>query len=73
MEQDKLVTFGIVGNTPETGYGYIKRGAEVEHGFVVDSFVENPNLETAQGYIAVVTITGITVFYISKQVVTLKS
>lgn len=51
-EQGKLVTFGIVGNTPETGYGYIRRGAEVEHGFVVDSFVEKPNLETAQEYIA---------------------
>ncbi|EHY1013760.1 TPA: mannose-1-phosphate guanylyltransferase/mannose-6-phosphate isomerase [Vibrio vulnificus] len=51
-EQGKLVTFGIVGNTPETAYGYIKRGKEVEHGFVVDSFVEKPDLQTAQEYIA---------------------
>ncbi|EGR0072336.1 mannose-1-phosphate guanylyltransferase/mannose-6-phosphate isomerase [Vibrio vulnificus] len=50
-EQGKLVTFGIVGNTPETGYGYIKRGVQVGHGFVVDSFVEKPNLETALEYI----------------------
>ena len=49
--QDKLVTFGIVGNSPETGYGYIKRGKAVEHGYVVDSFVEKPNLETAKQYI----------------------
>ncbi|WP_286259760.1 mannose-1-phosphate guanylyltransferase/mannose-6-phosphate isomerase [Pseudoalteromonas apostichopi] len=51
-EQGKLVTFGVVGSTPETGYGYIKRGAEFGNGFVVDSFVEKPDLVTAQGYIA---------------------
>jgi len=28
-KQDKLVTFGIVAKSPETGYGYIKRGAQV--------------------------------------------
>ena len=49
--QGKLVTFGIVGNKPETGYGYIKRGNAIESGFVVDSFVEKPNLETAKQYI----------------------
>ncbi|WP_439145979.1 mannose-1-phosphate guanylyltransferase/mannose-6-phosphate isomerase [Vibrio sp.] len=51
-EQGKLVTFGIVCSTPETGYGYIKRGAEIEYGFIVDRFVEKPNLETAEEYIA---------------------
>jgi mannose-1-phosphate guanylyltransferase/mannose-6-phosphate isomerase len=50
--QDKLVTFGIVGNKPETGYGYIKRGLPFDTGFVVDAFVEKPNLATAQQYIA---------------------
>jgi mannose-1-phosphate guanylyltransferase len=49
--QDKLVTFGIVGNSPETGYGYIKRGDAVEHGYVVSRFVEKPNLSTAKQYI----------------------
>ncbi|MBB1318440.1 mannose-1-phosphate guanylyltransferase/mannose-6-phosphate isomerase [Shewanella sp. SR43-4] len=49
--QDKLVTFGIVGNKPETGYGYIKRGQQFQSGFVVDSFVEKPDLATAQQYI----------------------
>ena len=50
-EQGKLVTFGIVGNKPETGYGYIKRGEQYQAGFVVDRFVEKPNEATAQDYI----------------------
>ena len=49
--QGKLVTFGIIGNSPETGYGYIKRGAPLECGYVVDSFVEKPNLDKAKQYI----------------------
>lgn len=47
----KLVTFGIVGSKPETGYGYIKRGNPIEHGFLVDSFVEKPDLEMANHYL----------------------
>jgi mannose-1-phosphate guanylyltransferase/mannose-6-phosphate isomerase len=47
----KLVTFGIVPGLPETGYGYIRRGAELDNGFVIDSFVEKPDLETAQTYL----------------------
>jgi mannose-1-phosphate guanylyltransferase len=47
----KLVTFGIVGDKPETGYGYIKRGKAYQHGYVVDCFVEKPDLTTAQKYI----------------------
>lgn len=50
-EQGKLVTFGIVATSPETGYGYIKRGAVTDAGFTVDAFVEKPDLETAQGYL----------------------
>ncbi|TMN81306.1 MULTISPECIES: mannose-1-phosphate guanylyltransferase/mannose-6-phosphate isomerase [unclassified Pseudoalteromonas] len=50
-EQGKLVTFGIVGNKPETGYGYIKRGEQYQAGFVVDRFVEKPDLATANTYI----------------------
>jgi len=47
----KLVTFGIVPTAPETGYGYIK--AHVGEGVRgVDRFVEKPNLETAQQYVA---------------------
>ena len=50
--QDKLVTFGIIGNKPETGYGYIKRGERYQTGFVVNSFVEKPDVATAERYIA---------------------
>lgn len=49
--KDKLVTFGIVGNKPETGYGYIKRGEQFDTGFVVDAFVEKPDSKTAEQYI----------------------
>jgi mannose-1-phosphate guanylyltransferase len=53
-ESGKLVTFGIVPTTPETGYGYIKKGTEVEagHAYHVAQFVEKPNLETAHAYLA---------------------
>ncbi|MGG6175367.1 mannose-1-phosphate guanylyltransferase/mannose-6-phosphate isomerase [Pantoea allii] len=52
-ESGKLVTFGIVPDRPETGYGYIKQGANVnDYSFKVDSFVEKPNLETAQEYLS---------------------
>jgi len=50
----KLVTFGIVPTSPETGYGYIRKGAAHEKGpaFAIDAFVEKPDLETATGYLA---------------------
>ncbi|XPF95053.1 mannose-1-phosphate guanylyltransferase/mannose-6-phosphate isomerase [Colwellia sp. RE-S-Sl-9] len=48
---DKLVTFGIVAKSPETGYGYIKRGDSVEDAYLVSSFVEKPDLETAKSYV----------------------
>ena len=53
VQQDKLVTFGIVPQAPETGYGYIKydpRAGE-QQGFKVHEFVEKPNLDTAQSYL----------------------
>jgi len=50
---DKLVTFGIVPNAPETGYGYIKAGASLENNQVynVEKFVEKPDANTAQSYL----------------------
>jgi mannose-1-phosphate guanylyltransferase/mannose-6-phosphate isomerase len=53
-EQDKLVTFGIVPNAPETGYGYIEKGdgAEDNSSYTVARFVEKPNLETAKSYLS---------------------
>jgi mannose-1-phosphate guanylyltransferase/mannose-6-phosphate isomerase len=47
----KLVTFGIVPASPETGYGYIKAAAG-EQVRPVERFVEKPNLATAQAYVA---------------------
>ncbi|KQB52589.1 mannose-1-phosphate guanyltransferase [Pseudomonas endophytica] len=52
-QEGKLVTFGIVPTHAETGYGYIEKGAEAGvGGFRVSRFVEKPDLETAQGYLA---------------------
>jgi len=49
----QLVTFGIVPDAAETGYGYIRRGAPVAGGgFVVAAFVEKPELAQAQQYLA---------------------
>ncbi|WP_454442539.1 mannose-1-phosphate guanylyltransferase/mannose-6-phosphate isomerase [Vibrio bathopelagicus] len=50
--EDKLVTFGIVANAPETGYGYIKAGEKQGDKFAVSEFVEKPDLETAEQYLA---------------------
>ncbi|WP_021313303.1 mannose-1-phosphate guanylyltransferase/mannose-6-phosphate isomerase [Klebsiella pneumoniae] len=54
--ENHLVTFGIVPNTPETGYGYIQRGAPLageEHTpYQVARFVEKPDLERAEYYLA---------------------
>lgn len=47
----KLVTFGIAPTKPETGYGYIKKGEDIGGGFLVDEFVEKPNLKTAEKYL----------------------
>ena len=50
-EQGFLVTFGVVPTEPETGYGYIKRDT-IQYGLAygVASFVEKPDLETANKY-----------------------
>jgi len=51
-ESNHLVTFGIVPDAPETGYGYIKCGARIDdNGQRVDAFVEKPDLATAQRYL----------------------
>lgn len=51
---DNLVTFGIKPSRAETGYGYIKTGAEqaVSGALSVTEFVEKPSHETAVAYIA---------------------
>jgi mannose-1-phosphate guanylyltransferase / mannose-6-phosphate isomerase len=50
-----LVTFGIVGQEPETGYGYIERGepmAGLAGCFKVARFVEKPDLASAKKFLA---------------------
>jgi mannose-1-phosphate guanylyltransferase len=48
-----LVTLGIKPEYPSTGYGYIQAGKPLDsdRAFLVDQFVEKPNLETAMQYI----------------------
>jgi len=49
---DKVVTFGIVPTVPETGFGYLKRGAELAPGaFRLSAFVEKPDVATADRYL----------------------
>jgi len=52
-EQGYLVTFGIVPTAAETGYGYIKRSVEkIADAFRVAEFVEKPDAEIAERYVA---------------------
>lgn len=51
----RLVTFGITANRPETGYGYIKRGAAIAAApgtFEVAAFVEKPDRDRAAAFVA---------------------
>lgn len=52
-----IATIGIQPTEPSVGFGYIKSGAELDvpgahSAMLVDSFVEKPDLATAQGYVA---------------------
>lgn len=61
-QQGQLVMLGVVPDRPETGYGYIRRGAPVAAhrtaqpdgagAYSVAQFVEKPDLRTAQHYLA---------------------
>jgi mannose-1-phosphate guanylyltransferase/mannose-6-phosphate isomerase len=52
-QSGSLVTFGVLPDSPETGYGYIKRNGELEGGaaYTVARFVEKPDLQTAMRYV----------------------
>jgi mannose-1-phosphate guanylyltransferase/mannose-6-phosphate isomerase len=50
-ETGKLVTFGIVANLPETGYGYIRRGDGPGPAFPVAEFIEKPPLDLARQFV----------------------
>jgi mannose-1-phosphate guanylyltransferase/mannose-6-phosphate isomerase len=47
-----LATFGIVPAAPETGFGYIERGEEIEGGWKVASFREKPDRSTAEHFLS---------------------
>ena len=52
--EGNLVTFGIIPDAPETGYGYIKAGNALSDNAsvcLVDEFVEKPDKETAEAYL----------------------
>jgi len=50
--QDYLVAFGIAPDGPETGYGYLERGAPLAGGYAIARFVEKPDLARAKEYLA---------------------
>lgn len=54
-ELDALVTFGVVPTSPHTGYGYLRRGDDID-GFGLAShvteFKEKPDAATAEEYLA---------------------
>ena len=51
-EEGRLVTFGVVPHAPETGYGYIKRGAPLGSVYRIEQFVEKPDAERAGQFVA---------------------
>ena len=54
-EHGEVVTFGIVPDRAETGYGYIRRGAAIKgagSACELAAFVEKPDLAKAQTYVA---------------------
>ena len=48
----RIVTFGIVPNKAETGYGYIRVAEKSDAIQAVEEFVEKPDLATAEHYVA---------------------
>lgn len=51
-----LVSFGIEAKSPETGFGYLKRGEGIDHGEVaggykVAQFVEKPDIDRARAFL----------------------
>ena len=55
--EGRLVTFGIVPDQPHIGYGYIRKGRELDLtddsgvAYVLDAFVEKPDQATAESYL----------------------
>lgn len=59
-QEDKMVTFGVVPTSPETGYGYIRKGSPLPMpadgagpaAWQIDEFVEKPDVEKAKAYLS---------------------
>jgi len=51
-KMNKIVTFGVKPDSPETGYGYIQVGQPLGSGFAVELFHEKPDRATAEAYLA---------------------
>lgn len=51
-QSGKLVTFGIVPEAPETGYGYIERGKGDDGCYEVARFIEKPDAQRAAQFLA---------------------
>lgn len=55
--QGAIITFGIIPDKPETGYGYIRRGNPFATrgiagaAYILDTFVEKPDTATAASYL----------------------
>jgi mannose-1-phosphate guanylyltransferase/mannose-6-phosphate isomerase len=47
-----LATFGVLPKSPETGYGYIRRGRAEGEFYRIAQFVEKPDAARAQAYLA---------------------
>lgn len=54
QSKQTIAILGITPTAPETGYGYIKRSADrgVNNEYVVEQFVEKPDVSNAQRYLA---------------------
>tara|TARA_A100001011_G_C14271001_1_gene826977 strand:- start:174 stop:1613 length:1440 start_codon:yes stop_codon:yes gene_type:complete len=54
-EKGRLVTFGVVPKSPETGYGYIKskdtKNTSSNNGYDIEAFIEKPNKEKAKSFL----------------------
>lgn len=51
--EGRVVTFGVVPSAPDTGFGYIRRGAPLPGGgFDIQAFVEKPDRVTAASYLS---------------------
>ncbi|HEX2560669.1 mannose-1-phosphate guanylyltransferase/mannose-6-phosphate isomerase [Phenylobacterium sp.] len=50
--EDRIITFGVRPDRPETGYGYIRRGRRLEgEVYEIERFTEKPDLARAEAFV----------------------